>query len=391
MRILITTEFSLSFQCGVTTAVTNEKKCLENLGHEVRILTIHNEKVSKYEDGVYYIRSNFPQLYKDSYATLIVSDPLFEDIYEWHPDIVHSQCEFFTMICAKKVVRKLHIPLVHTCHTEFDAYGIHFTRYDRLWDWAASTFVPKILKRVDYIICPTKKNYDLLKSYGVSNPMVIFPSGVELSRFRNSLASEERQALRAKFGITENDIVLVSVCRLSEEKNVKESIEHFNSLLKIKPGIKFLIVGDGDEKESLEEQVHSLGLENDVKFVGAVPMEEVWKYYKLGDIFISSSVSESLGLTYIEALACAIPIVCRRDEALTASLSEGVNGFSFSDDEEFQKAIIPLIDNPSLRKKMGQAAEKSVDKFSLEKFAENLMTIFTKVLENNKRKYMEKA
>ena len=98
MRILITTEFSLSFQCGVTAAVINEKKCLEALGHEIRILTIYEGKKSVYKDGVYYMRSNFPQLYKDSYATLIISDPIFSHIYEWKPDIVHSQCEFFTMI-----------------------------------------------------------------------------------------------------------------------------------------------------------------------------------------------------------------------------------------------------------------------------------------------------
>lgn len=386
MKILITTEFYLPFQCGVTTAVLNEKRCLEALGHEVRVLTIHKEKTSKYEDGVYYIRSNFPQLYKDSYAALIVSDPLFEDIYEWHPDIVHSQCEFFTMICAKKVVRKLHIPLVHTCHTDFEAYGIHFTKNDKLWVWAASTFVPKILKRVDYIICPTKKNYDILERYETKNPMIIIPCGLDLSHLNRKLALSERNRLRLQYGIKEDDIVLVSVCRLSEEKNVKESIEHFNSLLKVRPNIKFLIVGDGDEKDNLEKQVNELQLEGQVIFTGNVSMNDVWMYYKLGDIFISSSMSEIQGLTYIEALACALPIVCRRDPALDMSLINGVNGFDFGNDEEFQQVIIPLIDDSSLRLKMGQAAEKSVDKFSLEKFADNLLRIFNMVIKEKKAK-----
>ena len=177
MRILITTEFYLPLQCGITTAILNEKKVLEEKGHEVRILTIYDKKKSTYKDGVYYFRSNFPQLYQDSYATIVINDPLFEDIYEWHPDIVHSQCEFFTMFIAKKIVRKLNIPLVHTCHTDFDAYGIHFTKSDRLWDWATSTFIPRFLKGVDYIICPTNKNYDLLKRYGTKNPMIIIPKG----------------------------------------------------------------------------------------------------------------------------------------------------------------------------------------------------------------------
>ena len=67
-------------------------------------------------------------MYQDSYATLILSDPLLDDIYTWKPDIVHSQCEFFTMVLAKKISRKLHIPLVHTCHTDFEAYGVHFVK-----------------------------------------------------------------------------------------------------------------------------------------------------------------------------------------------------------------------------------------------------------------------
>ena len=107
MKILITTEFYLPFRCGVTLAVLNEKRALESNGHEVRILTITSEKTSYYHNSVYYIRSNFPQLYKDSYATLAFNDPLVKEILEWKPDIIHSQCEFFTMVFAKRISKKL--------------------------------------------------------------------------------------------------------------------------------------------------------------------------------------------------------------------------------------------------------------------------------------------
>lgn len=385
MRILITTEFSLSFQCGVTAAVINEKKCLEALGHEIRILTIYDGKKSVYKDGVYYMRSNFPQLYKDSYATLIISDPIFSHIYEWKPDIVHSQCEFFTMICAKKIVRHLHVPLVHTCHTEFDAYGVHFTHNDKLWSWATSTFIPRLLKRVDYIICPTRKNYELLKSYGVRNRMTIFPCGVDLSRFRNDLSGKERAALRERYGFNKSDIVFVSICRLSKEKNVEESISHFASLSKIYETARLLIVGDGDDKGNLVSMVSEMHLSEKISFAGAVAMDEVWKYYKAGDIFISSSVSESLGLTYIEALASSIPIICREDKALSVSLEDGVNGFAFSSEEEFLSRASRLLEDNSLRLRMGESAAKSVEKFSLENFAENLLGVFNAVLKEKEK------
>lgn len=381
MKILITTEFYLPFQCGVTTAVLNERKCLEEQGHEVRILTIHDGKTSTYEGGVYYFRSNLPQFYKDSYATLAFSDPLLDQIYEWAPDIVHSQCEFFTMVYAKKIARRLHIPLVHTCHTDFDAYGIHFTKSDRLWSWATSTFIPRILKKVDYIICPTQKNYDLLMRYGTRNPMEVIPCGLDLRHLDGVLEADERATLRRSYGFGVDDVVLVSVCRLSEEKNVGESIEHFHSLLKIRPAVKLLIVGDGTDRQRLETMVSDLGIQDRVKFTGNVPMDDVWKYFKVGDVYISSSMSEIQGLTYIEALACSLPIVCRRDPALDMSLIRGINGYDFTSDEEFQDAVVPLIDDPLLRRKMGAAALESVDKFSLVRFADNLMRVFRSVIE----------
>ena len=97
MRILITTEFYLPFQCGVTTAVLNEIKVLEALGDEVRVLTIGEGKKSYWdeENKCWYIKSNFPRLYKDSNASVAMGDKILKDIYEWQPDVIHSQSEFF--------------------------------------------------------------------------------------------------------------------------------------------------------------------------------------------------------------------------------------------------------------------------------------------------------
>ena len=124
-----------------------------------------------------------------------------------------------------------------------------------------------------------------------------------------------------------------------------------------------------------------LGLDDKIRFAGAVSMDNVWKYYKVGDIFISSSVSESLGLTYIEALASSIPIICREDKALSVSLEDGVNGFAFSSKDEFISRANLLLEDSSLRLSMGESAAKSVEKFSLENFAINLLEVFNTVLE----------
>ena len=385
LKILIPTEFYLPLICGVTTAVLNQKRALEALGHEVRILTISGEKKSYYKDGVYYFRSNIPQLYKDSYATLAFNDPMINDIYAWKPDIVHTQCEFFTMVFAKKIAKKLDIPLILTSHTDYDSYGIHFMKSQKLWKKITKTFIPKCIKKADHIICVTNKNYEILSSYGVKNKMEIIPVGLDLDQFKQRLSKDERVLMRSKYGFTDDDLVLVSVCRLSEEKNVKESIDHFASLIKHYDKVKLLIVGDGTAKDALENQVKDLSLQDSVKFTGGVEMADVWKYYQLGEIFISSSLSEIQGLTYIEALASGLPIVCRKDPSLKMSLIEGVNGYDFITDEEFLTKIKPLIEDESFRRKMSQNASESVEKYSIEQFGKNLMRVYEEELEIRKR------
>ena len=378
VKILITTEFYLPFRCGVTTAVLNEKKALEAAGHEVRILTISGDHHSYLENDVYYFKNNFPQLYKDAYATVAFFDPLLKDIYEWQPDIVHSQCEFFTMVFAKRISRKLNIPLIHTCHTDFNAYMVHFTNNEHLWSWATNTFIPKLVKAADYIVCPTSKIYNLLKSYETKNEMSIIPVGLDLCMLEQDLSGRERTSLRESFDFNDRNVVFVSICRLSEEKNVEESITHFASIHKQKPETRLLIVGDGTDREKLETMVSVMDLNEFVKFSGEVPMEQVWKYYAAGDIFISSSKSEIQGLTYIEALASGLPIICRKDHALDESLIEGTNGFSFTSDIDFLEKAIPMVDNQSLRKELGRNARKSIEKYSLSHFAENLLLAFDK-------------
>ena len=378
MKILITTEFYLPLRCGVTTAVLNERKALEAKGHEVRILTISGDHKSYFQNGVYYIRNNFPQLYKDSYASIAIFDPLLKDLYEWKPDIVHSQCEFFTMFFAKKIAKRLDIPLVHTCHTDFDAYMIHFTSNEHIWAWATATFIPKLLKPVDYVICPTDKVYNLLIKYGVKNKTSVLPTGLDLEKFHTNLPSDTRNNLRESFSFRQEDIVFVSVSRLSEEKNIEESITHFASLHKTKENTRLLIVGEGTEKEKLQEMVEVMALSDSVKFAGNIPMEEVWKYYKCGDIFISSSMSETQGFTYIEALASSLPIICKKDPVLDRTLIEGENGYSFTSDKDFIEKAIYLVDDKNLRLEMGKNAISSAEKYSLSNFADNLLSIFEK-------------
>lgn len=379
MKILITTEFYLPLRCGVTTAVLNQRIALERQGHEVRILTIGENKESYYSDGVYFIRSNSLKLYMDSYTTFSFHDPLVKDIVRWHPDIVHSQTEFFSMVFAKKIAGSVHAPLIHTCHTDFEAYGVHFMKSQKAWHLLASNAIRRILRNVNYIVCPTTKIRDLLASYHVKPPMQVIPVGLDLDRFAQGLPADERQAIRDRYGFSDAECILVSVCRISAEKNVGETVEHFASLHRLRPDTRLLIVGDGTDMDHVKLVVDELHLHHAVAFTGSIDMPEVWKYYQVGDIFVSSSLSEIQGLTYIEALASGLPIVCHADRSLDDSLIPEKNGYAFTTDEEFLASTLPLVDDADKRLAMGLFARESVGKFGLKVFGDSLLTIYSRL------------
>lgn len=121
--------------------------------------------------------------------------------------------------------------------------------------------------------------------------------------------------------------MLITVGRLAKEKNIEEILE----LLADARGqqYRYLLVGDGPYLEVLEAKVQALGLTDRVTFAGMVPPEQVASYYKKGDIFVCASGSETQGLTYIEALASGLPLVCHKDACLEDVLTDGYNGWQY--------------------------------------------------------------
>lgn len=382
MKILITTEFYLPGITGVVTAVLNQRRALESLGHEVRILTIGNTKKSYYDKAakVYYIKRCKWQPYPDCYSTFSFHDALLKEVIAFKPDIVHAQCEFFTLSLARYVVKHTKAPLLDTCHTDFSSYYVYFTKNVRVWNKIIPPILRSRMKGVDHIVCPTPKIFDMLKGYKVKNDICVIPVGLDLDKFQQPYAPGERAAIRGKWGIAENDFLFVSICRLGPEKNVKESIENFALLLKKFPLCKLLVVGSGTDEENLHKLVEEKKLSASIIFTGSIDPKEVWKYYRLGDIYISSSKSEIQGLTYIEALASGNPIICREDPSLNGTLEEGKNGYSFKTQEEFIKNATLLLENEKLIKEMSAYAPISVTKYGLRPFGIVLEDLYNKLL-----------
>ena len=214
----------------------------------------------------------------------------------------------------------------------------------------------------------------------MDTPISVVPSGISLQQHFQRLRSEARELRRRELGIGEDDLVLINLGRLGGEKNLGELLEFFAEARKKNENLKFLIVGDGPAREDLEKQAVTLGMESDVIFTGMVPPDQVQNYYQLGDVFVSASTSETQGLTYIEAAANGLPLLCRQDDCLADGLEEGENGYEYTSAEEFLNAIDTMMDDDAWRAAAARRSEEIAASFDKKAFGEAIETVYESVL-----------
>ena len=368
MKILLTSDWYVPAVNGVVTSLLALRRQLRLRGHEVRVLTLSGSRQSGRDGGVYFLGSvDAGRIYPGARLRMPESDAILRELIAWGPDIVHSQCEFSTFAPARRIARTCGVPLVHTYHTVYEDYT-HYFSPSRRWGRAlARGFTRSIAARCDAMFAPTAKVRDLLGTYGVDCPVYTLPTGIDTARFAQASAGDAAW-LRDRLGIGRDRPVLLYLGRLGREKNVDALL----GLAAQTPGATLLIAGDGPERPRLEAQARGL----DVVFAGMVDPADVPVWYAAADIFVSASTSETQGLTYLEALAAGLPVVCRADPCLQGVIDPGVNGIPCPDADAMAGAVKALLADSGARRAMGRRAAASALAFSEQAFAARAETLY---------------
>ncbi len=365
---------------GVITSVKNLQSELERLGHKVRVLTL-SDTVHSYKDGKVYYVSSLPALvYPNARVTLPLHNDLVRELILWKPDVIHSQCEISTMPYAERISRCTGAPIVHTFHTMYEQYVGYIGINERFSKYTVSSLAKWRLRNVSLLIAPSTKTKKALQSYSLRAPIRVIPSGISLSQHRKRISEEARRKKREELGIAPDDFVMVFLGRLGKEKNIDELLTLCSRARRRYSNIRLLIVGGGPAKEELEERAVRLGLGKRVIFTGMVDPASVQTYYQLGDVFVCASTSETQGLTYIEAAANGLPLLCRRDPVLGDILHEGENGFSYTTQKEFFEALSFIATNPEWRRAAKKKSEALSLRFDKAVFAKSILRAYAYAL-----------
>lgn len=381
MKILITSDCYLPTVNGVVTSIQQLSENLKLQGHEVRILTLSQSLRTYVEGDVTYLASiDADLIYPDARIRIPTLNEEISSLLEWGPEIIHTQSEFSSYLVARRMVHRLDIPIVHTYHTAYEDYTHYFSPSERLGRFIVATASRALCKRLQAVIAPTEKVRKKLESYGIGpdgRKVYVVPTGIDPAPFADRSG---REAFRSKHGVSSDTCLLVAVGRLGKEKNYEEVLEYiarYNA-----PNVRLLLVGDGPNRQSLEALATQLELGDKVIFAGMVPHNEIASCYSSADLFVCASSSETQGLTYLEAQAASLPVLCRRDECLAQVVVDGQNGWQYDTYEEFASYLTQLLD-PALRCSMGETAREYMEEhYSAAAFAKKIADIYAEVIAN---------
>jgi glycosyltransferase involved in cell wall biosynthesis len=193
------------------------------------------------------------------------------------------------------------------------------------------------------------------------------------------LAAENDLALRWRWGIASDDIVIGKTARLFELKGHDDLIAVAPAVLQRVPNAKFLLVGDGAWRERLEGKVRSLGLQKNFVFAGLVPPEEIPRYVGIMDALVHLSRREGLPRALPQALAAAKPVIAYDcDGAREVCLPDKTGLLVCTGDlSGLTENLVQLAENPGLRQRLGMAGRELVrESFSTATMVEKLCTLY---------------
>ncbi len=333
---------------GTERAIKNSAQVLQQMGHEVKII---------YSDKRYRLRA-----------------PL-ADLLKFNPHIVHVHTPGPLGNIGVLYGKSKDVPIVGHFHSLPE---VKFYFEKDLEKKTIGEFLWKLIRyfyqACDVTIVPSKEILRMLEKREFENLQVV-NYGIDLEVFKPL----KDKSVRNELGYRKSDTVLLYTGWFREDKRVELLPE---ALAQLDAKYKLLLVGCGWTKKEVEARVKKLGLEKRVLFQDSVANEELVKFYNSADIYTNAAVSETLGFSMLEAMACGLPVVAAASPGAKEIISEGKNGFLA--ELNSPRALvekIKLLEDKEKRASAAKHARELVEKkYSIQEMGAKLVQVYEAVL-----------
>jgi glycosyltransferase involved in cell wall biosynthesis len=236
-------------------------------------------------------------------------------------------------------------------------------------------------KRADsaVVVSEAMKNNPRVKAIGLKT--IVIHNGIQSPIDGNRNILSEQHFLN---GFKPKGMVIGAVGRLSPEKGFDVLIDAVSELLKKGYDVSLVIMGEGRERQKLEDLIRKRGIYERVVLTGY--QQRVNRHVNYFDVFVMSSFSEGLPITLLEAMEAGLPIVATSVGGVPEALDNGKCGLLVNrgSSHEIAEALIKLYDSPDLRYRLGHLARNRVrNEFTVEKMALEYLMTYEKILGSN--------
>lgn len=381
MRIGMMVDAYKPYISGVTNYVSLNKRALENAGHEVYVFTFGDPEYQDDEPRV--IRSRALPLADTGFYLSLRHKTKHKKLLQTM-DVVHVHHPFLSGRLALNYCRSAKIPIVFTNHSRYDLLAQAYLPLmpDEMSHGLLQAYLPDFCEAVDLVISPSAGMVKILREFDVKSHIEVIPNGVDLRQFYQA-----KPFPRSQFGFTDQDILLVYAGRVAPEKNIRFLLQSFAGIAQLIPNIYLLIVGGGKKQfeEELQELIVQLGIASRVHSTGMSAYEDIPSYLAMGDIFVTTSVAETFGMTTVEAMSVGLPIMGIHSAGTSDIVEDGRTGFLSTEDvAAFTAKLTYLCLHPSLRKAMGSAAHEASKQYDIERTTKILLGHYTRLMQSTK-------
>ena len=232
-------------------------------------------------------------------------------------------------------------------------------------------------RQVDCFICASEAIRQILLSDGVERERAVtVHEGIDLDR----VAAASPANLHEELWLPHGAPVIGNVAALVPHKGQKHLIEAAALVVRQVPDARFVIAGEGELRDALEQQIRHLGLEKHVLLAGFRP--DVLSVHKAFDIFVMSSVTEGLGTSILDAMASGKPVVATAAGGIPEIVRDGRTGLLVPprDHDAMAAAIVTLLRDEPLRRRMGEAGQSLANaRFSAERHVRETLEVYQRV------------
>jgi 1,2-diacylglycerol 3-alpha-glucosyltransferase len=363
---------------GVTNYVSLNKRYLEQCGHDVFVFTFGDEDYPDEEPNV--IRSPGLHLFDTGMYINVRHGRKAYNLMRTM-DLIHVHHPFTSGALSISFCRPRGIPVVFTNHTRYDLYVQAYLSgvADLVSGTFVQTYLPIFCRSCDQVISPSEGMRRVLVRMGVEVPVDVIPNGVDLNPFRQPSAPQDR----TKFGFGPDDVVLIYTGRLGPEKNLQFLLRSFAGTAQAYDHVGLVMVGEGPERDNLQDQVLQRGLKDRVHFTGMVPYSEMPCYLAMADAFVTASVTEVHPLSVIEAMAAGLPVLGIQSPGVGDIVEDGKTGFISPEEDlaAFTARMVRLVIDHENRRTMASHAHQAAENYAIEKTVQLVLHRYQNVIE----------